>query len=276
MGTREGDRVTVVPVAEIQGDSLLPLELHRGPDFIGPFVRTRLARGTAMDLFAGGERVGTVEVEEVAADSASCHPRPAASGTARLLPSAASLTRFLALARSDEGPGSFGVPRLLEDTYPDRAASVGLTVDAMGAQGARWPRGELVNYRVALQVMELGRGGPRAFASTFLVGDTPRVGPADASAWALFTLGIQTGEDDYRPAWSWYREVGEDGKGVPLYFQHGDWDGDGEPEVLLEVVGAEHRWTAALARQGTEWARIYLGPCDPSREAPASGGEPSP
>ncbi|HZD06402.1 MAG TPA: hypothetical protein VE173_15935, partial [Longimicrobiales bacterium] len=55
-----------------------------------------------------------------------------------------------------------------------------------------------------------------------------------------------------------------DGKGVPLFWEQMDWNGDGEPEILLQVLGAESRWTAAVVRRGGRWERIFQDPCGTS------------
>jgi hypothetical protein len=40
-----------------------------------------------------------------------------------------------------------------------------------------------------------------------------------------------------------------------------DWDGDGDSEVLLEVLGDESRWFAGLAQRNDSWVRTFEDPC---------------
>jgi hypothetical protein len=73
-------------------------------------------------------------------------------------------------------------------------------------------------------------------------------------------------DEQYQAGYVWYREAGREGKGAPRYFQHLDWDGDGETEVLLEVLGESNRWNAAVQKRGAEWTRTFEDPC--GSEAP--------
>lgn len=268
-GSRRGDRVTVVPVAEIRGDSLRPIDPDANEDYVAAFTEDHLRQGTEFILFAGGVRVGRTLADSVGTDDSFCTPRPSAAGTVELLPSAAAVERFLALSADQAAARPFGTYEALEHTYPQRAASVQYEIDLLRRTGARFPSGDLVNSRVAMTALRLGQGGPDAFAATFVNLDAPRITPADSAAWSSFILGVASG-DAYRPAYTWQRSVASDGKGVPLYWGQMDWDGDGEPEVLLEVLGARSRWTAAVARRGGQWERIFQDPC--GTPSPDDGG----
>ena len=79
-------------------------------------------------------------------------------------------------------------------------------------------------------------------------------------------MGEEVG-GQHRSVYTWYRSVETEAKGAPRYFDHLDWDGDGTHEVLLDVIGADARWFAALGRQGDAWVRTYRDPCDPSTTA---------
>ena len=81
-------------------------------------------------------------------------------------------------------------------------------------------------------------------------------------------MGEQAGEE-YREAYTWYREVDTEGKGAPRYFDHLDWDGDGTDEILLDVLGSNRRWFAALSYRDGAWARTFQDSCGSS----ASGGD---
>ena len=108
-----------------------------------------------------------------------------------------------------------------------------------------------------------------AIAATFLFQDRLTVSPTvGEGAYALFLLGT-VGPQGYRRAFTWYHRAEDGGKGVPRYFNHLDWDGDGRSEVLLDVLGAERRWFAGLARSGAQWTRSFQDACGPGASAPA-------
>ena len=58
-----------------------------------------------------------------------------------------------------------------------------------------------------------------------------------------------------------YRSVEDEGKGIPRYFDHLDWDGDGADEILLDVFGANRRWFSALDRTDDQWTRSFDAEC---------------
>jgi hypothetical protein len=267
--TRVGDEVTVVPVAEVRGDSLIPVATNEGSEYRTAFAEERLPLGKEFILFAGGVRVGRTRVERVDEDPSFCTARPTASGTAEIVPTAAGLERFLALPAGEGEERPFGEYEGLEDVYAQRAASVEFQIAALRRHGARFPEGDLVNSRVDMRAMRLGGVGPEAFAATFVNLDAARIAPADSAAHATFLLGVEEGSG-YRPAYEWHRSVATDGKGVPVFWEQMDWDGDGSSEILLEVLGEEHRWNAAIAVRGGQWMRIFEDPC--GTRTPDAGG----
>ena len=66
---------------------------------------------------------------------------------------------------------------------------------------------------------------------------------------------------DFNLAYSWYRPVASSGKGAPRFFSRLDWDGDGDEEILLEILGEDRRWFAALNRISDGWVLTYEAPC---------------
>jgi hypothetical protein len=270
-GTRDGDSVTLVPVAEIRGDSMLPVASEDDPSYREAFIRDHLPPGAEFILFAGGARVGRIRVETVDTDASFCTPRPSATGVAEVLPTAATADRFLALSVEHAASRPFGAYQAPEHTFPQRSASVEQEIEVLRRVRARFPPDDLVNHRVDMRALSLGTDadGSDAYVATFVHLDAARIAPADSAAYATFLLGVQSG-DAYRPAYDWHRSVDGEGKGVPLFWGQMDWDGDGETEILLEVLGAESRWSAALARQGARWTRIFQDPCG---TAPTTAGD---
>ena len=258
--TRAGDTVTIIPVAEIRGDSLLAVAVEDGEEYRTAFAERHFPPGAEFTLFAEGVRVGRARVESVGDDGSFCTTRPTATGIAEIIPTASAAERFLAL-RSDRVQGRpFGPYERLDDSFQQRVASVEHQIAALRRHGARFPEGDLVNFRVDMRAIRLGGEGAEAFTATFVNLDVPRIAPADSAAHSTFLLGIAQG-DGYRAAYDWQRSVAEDGKGVPLFWEQMDWDGDGSTEILLDVIGEESHWSAAIGLRDGQWERIFEDPC---------------
>ena len=264
-GIRDSARATLVVVGEIQADGLLaiepvPEELQR--------VAELTAEGSEWTLFADGVRVGTLTVEETSQSAAYCPARSTLSGTVELVPSASATERLLALPASVGEARAYDPFQPLEDVYDQRVATLEWAGEAIPRNRATWPAEGLVEARQDIRVFQpSGAPGP-AVAATFMYRDRLAVTPAAQGSYALFLLGSQRG-GQYVEDFAWYRQVGEGGKGAPRYFDHLDWDGDGDAEILLEVLGAERSWFAALGRRDGQWVRTFLDVCGAS---PAAGG----
>jgi hypothetical protein len=84
--------------------------------------------------------------------------------------------------------------------------------------------------------------------------------PSAGNAYSLFVIA-QNGPNGYRESFTWFRPVDLQGKGIPRYFDHLDLDGDGEDEIVLDVLGEERRWFAVLDRSGDGWAASFQDQC---------------
>ncbi len=136
--------------------------------------------------------------------------------------------------------------------------------------GARWPP-SMGRARADVQVFPLGDEEPPVIAGTYLYQDQMTISEATPDAYAFFYLAEDAGQG-YRFSYYWFRPVGEEGKGAARYFGHMDWDGDGAPEILLEVLGASERWHAALNRTASGWERFFEDPCgSPALQLPPTG-----
>lgn len=261
-GTRSGDRVTLRPVGELRGDTLRPLlEETEAPGFLEHFRARRLAPGTEFVLFAGGSRVGTLIADTSAVAADICRARATVSGLAELTLPASSSTRFLALPRSAaEGRTHTGyvADRVDEDA---RALSLNLASRVIMREEALWPD-DLGQSRADLHVIPLPDADGTAIAATFMFRDQLTVGPpaSPTVGYSLFVLG-SGGDEGTQLSWDWYREVADEGKGAPRYFEAGDWDGDGTVEILLELLGDSSRWMVALDRRGDDWEPVFEESC---------------
>jgi hypothetical protein len=177
-----------------------------------------------------------------------------------LTPSAAMADRFLALEEGVGGEEPYGQFQSFQPEGPHRTAIQNLAGEALNELGAQWPSVSLQNTRQDLQVFQPGPGNVPSIVGSFLIQDQMAVGPAPDAAYSLLIVGTPRG-NRFSREFTWYREVGESGKGAPRYFSKMDLDGDGDEELLLEVFGAEARWWAALEREGTAWSLVFQEPC---------------
>jgi hypothetical protein len=156
----------------------------------------------------------------------------------------------------------------MEHDREQRAAGIDLAAATIPQIGATWPT-SMVEARADIVAFRLDGEGP-AVSTTFVFQDQARVQPAAPGSYSLYLLATDTPEG-YQPAYVWYRQAAREGKGVPVYFEHLDWDADGQTEVLLEVRGERARWNAVLEREGAEWKRTFEDPCGASAPSVREG-----
>ena len=267
--TRDSTGIALVPVGEIAGDSLSPfLDERSAPGYRGAFARQLMEKGSRFTLFSAGARVGTFTVGEVGTDESYCTARPRATGVVELVPYAADATRFLAIPEQFTDSIGYGSYQPLEHDRVQRAAGIDLAAAVIPQIGATWPSG-MVEARGDIQALRQVNGQP-AVSTTFVFRDQMAIQPAEPRSYSLylFITADAAPQDDqvllenqYHTAYVWYREASREGKGAPRYFQHLDWDGDGETEVLLEVLGERRRWNAVVQKRGNEWTRTFEDPC---------------
>ena len=258
-GVRDGLRATLTVVGEVDGDVLRPFP-H--PDF--PDDTTRLAGltapGSEWTLFSEGVRVGRLVTETARAADGYCGTRTSVTGVVELVPSAAAAERLLALPPADGAARDYGAYQELAHVYDQRVASLEIAQEAIPAHNATWPRLGVLDARKHIQAFDIG-GAPGPFvAATFMYQDSLAITPPGQGAYALFVIGEQVGAA-HEAAFVWYRAVDTDGKGAPRYFDHLDWDGDGNEEILVDVFGSNRRWFAGVARRGGTWERTFQDAC---------------
>ena len=259
MGDRDSAGVYLVPVGEVQKDSLLPFrDEGSAPGYRAAFARQLMAPGSRFTMFSAGARVGTFTVRDVGTDESFCTARPRADGAVELVPEASAATRFLALPEQFTKEIGYGPYRPLETNRIQRAAGIDLAAEVIPQIGATWPT-SMLGARGDLQVVRMANGAP-AVSTTFLFRDQMLVQPADPLSYSLYLLATPQGEQ-YETAYVWYREAARKGKGTPRHFQELDWDGDGKTELLLEVLGERSRWTAVVEERDDEWTRTFEDAC---------------
>lgn len=259
-GTRDGSEATLVVVGTLEDEGLEALPAEAGaPDFRRHFTRTLLNPGTELVLFAEGVRVGGLQVRETGVDESFCVPRPTVRGVVELVPDASDARRFLALPAGSGFERNYEDYRSLNHDYDQRVASLNLASAAIPRLGAAWPP-SLLEARADIQAFRLPEAPAPSIAATFLFNDRLAVADPGQRAYSLFIMGTG-GSGGHQASYVAYRPAEEEGKGAPRYFNHLDWDRDGETEVLLDVFGARGRWFAALGRRDGSWARTFEDSC---------------
>ena len=256
-GALEGARATLAVVGEVQGDGLMaipnePEEVER--------VEGLTAEGSQWILFADGVRVGRLTADDAGTSTAYCPARRTVSGVVEMVPTASTTERLLALPASVSDGRAYDAFSPMSDVYDQRVASLSWAGEAIPRYQASWPADGLVAARQDIRAFQpAGAPGP-VVAATFMYRDQLAVAPPQSGAYALFVLGAPRG-GEYVEDFAWYRPADAEGKGAPRYFDHLDWDGDGNAEILLEVLGAERRWFATLGRRGGQWTRTFQDVC---------------
>ncbi|MGD2120933.1 MAG: hypothetical protein PVJ76_04275 [Gemmatimonadota bacterium] len=261
-GIRQGDSALVVPVAEFVEGRLQPLpDGVPGTQLATQIMEERMVPGRKLILFHQGARVGTFTVSTSSEDAGRyCSPRPQAVGPMELSPSASAAERFLALEEEMGRREPYGQFRGFSAERQHRIAIQNLAGEALNELRAQWPAASLQDTRQDLQVFQTAPEEAPSIVGTFLIQDQLAIAPAPDPAYSLLIIGSQRGAQFSRE-YTWYRRVGDSGKGAPRFFSKMDWDGDGDEELLLEVFGAEARWWAALERVGGSWSLVFQEPC---------------
>ena len=267
----QGDRGNLIPLGEVTPDGLTPLASDDTlPGFSQRLAEERLGSGTVYELFHRGAPVGRFLVDGDAGNASGlCFDALSVPGFVELAPSATGARRFLAMPAGS----NVGLPRGTEP--PPVESSRGMRINILRLFGeqipihrARWPQ-DVVAARRDLQLLDLGRGNSAALASTFLFRDQLQVGPPGANAYSMFILA-ENPAAAYNAEYVWYRRADRDGKGAPRLLDMLDWDGDGAAELLLEVLGSENRWFAAIEEQSGTWTRTFQNACGQEAPPPAS------
>ena len=131
--------------------------------------------------------------------------------------------------------------------------------EAIPVVEAAWPP-SILDIRRDIQIFRDSPGAPATVVATFAYEDGLTTGAAPAQAYSVFLLGEDRGTG-YESGFVTYRRVSDQGKGVPRFFDHLDWDRDGSSEVVLEVLGESNIWVSGLDRGPDGWTEVYHDPC---------------
>jgi hypothetical protein len=260
---RTEDGAMMRPIAEITGDTLVPIRAGADPESFGNrFIAEHMRQGSEFVLFSQGLRVGTLVIEGAEMpEGGGCPVVPHARGILELGQDLGETTELLALARLDAPQV---LRRLGTTNQPTRNMQVIAPILAERVMRARraplpgnWPRA-----MQQLQPFPYGTAGQVGFAATFLVGDELGRG-GNNEGHSTFIIGgpAQASFDTTFVDFTLYQQSG---KRAPRVVDFLDWNRSGHVELLLEVYSVDQSWYEALGRgQDGRWRRIFDGRCAP-------------
>lgn len=260
MGYRDGDQATLVPVAEIVPDGLVPVEGIGSVEASRSFAAAHLTPGSEFTLFSEGARIGSFTAESFSVDERFCRVRPQVQGRIELRLGAATVQKFLAVPTRDGSELGYGTYSPVVQTTVLRNTSLRMARGVMPAVSALGPE-DLLNIRRDVQMFRARPGATPSVVATFVYADDLAVGPSALGAYSVFLIADDDDGAGYRRTHVDYRLHSRDGKGAARYFDHLDIDGDGSDEVVLEVMGERSMWLSTLTRQGGAWVEGYRDPC---------------
>ena len=260
---RDSTRATMVPVAEVSGDSLLPVRAQGdGGTYGARFIAEQMRQGAEFALFADGVRTGTFVVQsaEVPESPNPCLRRPRAHGSLEMSANAAGITEFIAIAK----PHAPQVPRRI-----DQQLQVSRTMQVVGpilaermirARGASLP-GNWQRAMAQLTPFPAANQQDAAYAATFLVGDT--LGPGlDSDGYSLFYIGVPA-LASFDTVYVDYRDYATTGKQAPRVIDFLDWNRDDQVDLLLQTFGVNDMWYEAVSRGNDGvWRRVFRDRCE--------------
>lgn len=263
-----GGYAELTPIAEVAGDTLLPLRAASDWQAFGErFVAEHLREGAEFTLFRNGARAGTFVVQStVMPDAGSCPPVPRATGILELTAAGATQPEFLAMARGHAPAAGYEPPVAMAPDQRARVLAPILAERVIRARGAMLPN-DWQRATAQIHPFPVGDGGEVGFAATFLVGDTLGPGADDQGQSTFFVaLPAATG---YDTAYVRFTDYPASGKAAPRVVDFFDWNRDGRAGLVLQVYGTNGAWYEAVAEVGGEWRRVFDGRCTPA--APATG-----
>ena len=256
-GKRTGSTAKLTAVGEVNGNSLTAISNQglRSEISLG-----LITQGSEWVLFSEGVRIGRMIAQEVSIDDSFCTLRPTISGIVELVSEASDVEQLIALPIDVAGSRSFQPYTAYRHNYNQRVASLALASEVIPSLGAEWPP-SILDSRTDIHAFQLPGEPRQAIAATFLHQDRMITSPPEPGAYSLFVMGDAT-SGTYEISYMWYRLAESQGKGVPRYLDHIDWNGDGSEEILLEMFGSEDRWFAGLAKQDGRWIRSFEDSCN--------------
>ncbi len=260
LGRRVGSEAWLVPVAEMHADGLHALPGDGSAQDSRAFAERHFAGGSTFTLFSEGVRVGTLTAAEYSAVASYCGARPQVRGPIEVVPNAAATNTFLALSSDVGASFAYEDHETVLQTRDLRVTSLNMMRALLPTLRATWP-GSVLAIRRDIQMFRNGSEEAPTVVATFVYGDSLRVGPAPPDAYSVFLIASDPDGSGYQTTYVDYRVWSQHGKGAVRYFGRMDVDGDGTPELILEVLGESSVWIATLKREDVGWSESYRDPC---------------
>jgi hypothetical protein len=259
--TSEG--ASMVPIAEISGDSLRPLRGEKDQRmYANRLVAAHMRRGSEFVLFRRGTRVGNLVIQQASVPQTNACPMlPTARGTLELSAGAQQIPEFLAISKVNAPEVGRNVPFTTE---PNRSMQVNAPILAermIRARRAELP-GNWQRAMAQLQPFPIANSRDAGFAATFLIGDELRSG-GDNVGYSLFFLAQPGAQFGYDTVFVSFTDYPTAGKAAPRIVDFLDWNRDGQVDLLLQVFGPAGTWFEAVSKdQRGEWQRAFRDRCE--------------
>lgn len=273
--TPAGTGATIVPVAEVSGDTLAPLKPTKSWQTYGlRFIAEHMRRGAEFVLYHNGARVGTFVMQTASMPQTwSCTPAPVGVGTLELAAGVAAPAQLLALPKTQ-------APEVRNRLGPDIAPTRGMQIVApilaerlLRARHAQLP-GNWQRAMAQLLPFPLAGAVDPAFAATFVVGDTLGVGPSYGTvAYSLFMVATPQGNVGYDTSYVEFHDYPRGGKAATRVVDYLDWNRDEQVELLAQALGASQSWFEAYGKHGRTWRKIFQQKCEAPSAATAAAPE---
>lgn len=257
---------TMVPIAEISGDTLVPLRAQGDARlYAGRLVASHMRRGSEFALYRRGTRVGNFVIQDATVPSGNACPMlPTARGTLELASGAEQIPEYLAISKVSAPEMGRNIPF---DTQPTRNMQVIAPILAermIRARHAELP-GNWQRAMAQLQPFPIANSRDAGFAATFLVGDELRIG-GDNLGYSVFFVAQPGAQFGYDTVYVSFNNYPESGKAAPRVVDFLDWNRDGQVDLLLQLYGINGTWFEAVSKnQRGQWQRSFRDKCDNPR-----------
>src|SRR5688572_14872644 len=219
---------TMVPVAEISGDSLRPLRgVKDSRVYAGRLVAAHMRRGAEFVLFRRGTRVGSFVITEATVPTGdACPMLPTARGTFELSAGAEQIPEFLAISKVSAPEVGRNVPFTTEPGRNMQVIAPILAERMIRARHAELP-GNWQRAMAQLQPFPIANSRDAGFVATFLVGDELRAG-GDNVGYSLFFVAQPGPQFGYDTVFVNFNDYPTAGRAAPRVVDFLDWNRDGQ------------------------------------------------
>ena len=255
------DGATMVPVAEITGDSLTALRGEKdGRGYATRLVAAHMRRGAEFVLYRRGTRAGNFVIQEATVPEGNvCPMLPTARGTLELSSAAAQVPEYLAISKVSAPEMGRNIAFSTEPNRNMQVIAPILAERMIRARQAELP-GNWQRAMAQLQPFPIANTRDAGFAATFLVGDEMRTG-GDNLGYSLFFIGQPGAQFGYDTVFVSFNDYPRTGKTAPRVVDFLDWNRDGQVDLLLQVYGPNSTWFEAVSKVNNEWKRTFQHRC---------------